>query len=52
MIIFNFFAGTKRRIKWRFAYSNKPDDVHEIDLMHSLASGKRVRKLNVKFLKN
>jgi hypothetical protein len=34
-------GGTKRRIKWRFGWSNS-SETHEVELVHSLVSGKKV----------
>ena len=33
--------GTKKKIKWRFGWSNS-DEVHEVELIHSVISGKKV----------
>ena len=35
--------GSKRRIKWRFGWSDS-DKEFEVELIHSLVSGKKVKK--------
>lgn len=37
-------ASTKRRVSWRFGWSEGEGD-HEVALVHSLVSGKKVQKL-------
>ncbi len=46
MLKFSFIItriATKRRVKWRFGWSGS-DLQHEIELVHSLVSGKKVRE--------
>ena len=42
-------GATKKKVRWRFGWSNESGE-HDIEFVHSLVSGKRVRLIAILFL--